>query len=81
MLQQGQASSLAPANAHALALLEGPVRLEGGSAWCQQLLIDPQTCGPLLAALPAAQAPATLAAVQAAGFPDAALIGQVVGPG
>jgi selenide,water dikinase len=81
MLQQGQASSLAPANAQALALLEGPVRLEGGSAWCQQLLIDPQTCGPLLAALPAAQAPATLAAVQAAGFPDAALIGQVVGPG
>ena len=29
MLVQGQASSLAPANAQALALLEGPVRLEG----------------------------------------------------
>ena len=79
MLQQGQASSLAPANARALALLEGPVRLEGGGAWCRQLLIDPQTCGPLLAALPAEQAPAALAAVRQAGFTEAALIGRVVG--
>ena len=81
MLQQGQASSLAPANARALALLEGPVRLEGGAAWCRQLLIDPQTCGPLLAALPAEQAPAALAAVRQAGFTEAALIGRVVGSG
>lgn len=81
MLQQGQASSLAPANARALALLEGPVRLEGGGAWCRQLLIDPQTCGPLLAALPADQAPAALAAVRQAGFSEAALMGRVVGSG
>ncbi len=81
MLQQGQASSLAPANARALALLEGPVRLEGGGAWCRQLLIDPQTCGPLLAALPADRAPAALAAVRQAGFSEAALMGRVVGSG
>jgi selenide,water dikinase len=83
LLRQGYASSLAPANAAALALLEGPVRLqepEGEAAeraWRRELLLDPQTCGPLLAALPAAQAPAALAAVRAAGFGQAALIGRV----
>ncbi len=83
LLRRGYASSLAPANAAAFALLEGPVRLQepGGEAaeraWRRELLIDPQTCGPLLAALPAAQAAAALAAVRAAGFAQAALIGQV----
>jgi selenide,water dikinase len=43
------------------------------------LLIDPQTCGPLLAALPAEQAPAALAALRGAGFGAAAVIGRVVG--
>jgi selenide,water dikinase len=83
LLRQGYASSLAPANAAAYALLEGPVRLRepGGEAaeraWRRDLLIDPQTCGPLLAALPVAQAAVALAAVRAAGFAQAALIGQV----
>jgi selenide,water dikinase len=83
LLRQGYASSLAPANAAAYALLEGPVRLRepGGEAaeraWRRDLLIDPQTCGPLLAALPVAQAAGALAAVRAAGFAQAALIGQV----
>jgi selenide,water dikinase len=77
LLRQGHASSLAPANAAALALLEGPVRWLGGEAWQEQLLIDPQTCGPLLAALPAAQAPAALAALRALGFREASLIGEV----
>jgi selenide,water dikinase len=83
LLRQGYASSLAPANAAALALLEGPVRLQepeaeaAEQAWRRELLIDPQTCGPLLAALPAAQAAAALAAVRAAGFAQAALIGRV----
>ncbi|MFM7264744.1 MAG: selenide, water dikinase SelD [Cyanobium sp.] len=80
LLLQGQASSLAPANARALALLEGPVHLEGGDTWVAPLLIDPQTCGPLLAALPAERAPAALAALQQAGFTDAALIGHVLAP-
>jgi selenide,water dikinase len=79
LLAQGYASSLAPANAQELALLDGPVRLAGGTAWQQQLLIDPQTCGPLLAALPADRADAALAAMGQAGFREAALIGRVCG--
>lgn len=79
-LERGYASTLAPANAAALALLEGPVRLvgAGGLAAPAGLLIDPQTCGPLLAALPAAEAPAALAALRAAGFGAATVIGRVV---
>jgi len=41
-------------------------------------LIDPQTCGPLLAALPAEQAPDALAAMRATGFAQAAVIGRVL---
>ncbi len=83
LLQRGFASTLAPANAAALALLEGPVRLVGGGglaapAALAGLLIDPQTCGPLLAALPAAEAPAALVALRAAGFGAAAVVGRVV---
>jgi selenide,water dikinase len=80
LLEQGFASTLAPANAAALAVLEGPVRLVGsnGLAALTGLLIDPQTCGPLLAALPAERAPAALAALRAAGFGAAAVIGRVV---
>jgi selenide,water dikinase len=80
LLAQGHASSLAPANAQALTLLDGAVNLVGGSSWQQLLLIDPQTCGPLLAALPAERAEAALAAVRQAGFAQAALIGGVSGP-
>jgi selenide,water dikinase len=80
LLQRGFASSLAPSNAAALALLEpeGPVRLAGNASAAElQLLIDPQTCGPLLAALPAAAAPAVLADLRRCGFAQAALIGRV----
>jgi len=105
LLDQGWASSLAPANARALALLEGAVHLvgeaaavepsqdqeglapelppahgmSGSRAALEALLIDPQTCGPLLAALPADRAGDALAALQRAGFPEAALIGRVLG--
>ncbi|MEB3200320.1 MAG: selenide, water dikinase SelD [Synechococcaceae cyanobacterium] len=86
LLARGYASSLAPANAAALALLEGTVRLRpsaasaaGGSGAARlALLVDPQTCGPLLAAVPAARAEAALAAMRAAGFAQAALIGRVL---
>ena len=81
LLGRGLASSLAPANGRALAALapEGPVLLRDPlPAAVQQLLIDPQTCGPLLAALPAATAAAALAAVRGAGFPQAALVGRVL---
>ncbi len=80
LLDQGWASTLAPANGRALALLEGPVRLVGeAAAAVEALLIDPQTCGPLLAALPPDRAGAALAALQRAGFAEAALIGRVLG--
>ena len=80
LLERGYASSLAPSNAGALALLEGPIQLQGPSpAGLHGLLIDPQTCGPLLAALPAHQAPAAIAALHEAGFAQAAVVGQVQG--
>jgi len=80
LLEQGHASSLAPSNAAALALLDGPIRLKAPLSTAQLgLLIDPQTCGPLLAALPAEQAPDALAAMRAAGFAQAAVIGRVLG--
>jgi selenide,water dikinase len=83
LLAQGVASSLAPANARALALLAeaGPVQLQGVAdserRAIEALLIDPQTCGPLLAALPADQAQAALRALRDGGFPSAALIGRI----
>jgi selenide,water dikinase len=82
LLDRGWASSLAPANGAALALLDGPVRLlergdGGGGQALRSLLIDPQTCGPLLAAVPAERAAAALAAVQRAGLSEAALVGWV----
>jgi selenide,water dikinase len=81
LLGAGHASTLAPANGRALTLLEGPVALrEPASAALLQLLIDPQTCGPLLAALPATRAPKALAALHHLGFDQAAVIGQVMEP-
>ena len=80
LLARGHASSLAPSNATALALLEpgGAVQLERPcDAERLQLMIDPQTCGPLLAALPAATADAALEELQRTGFPQAAIIGTV----
>jgi selenide,water dikinase len=81
LLEAGFASTLAPGNASALALLDpdGPLTLEAPVAAArQQLWIDPQTCGPLLAALPAATAPAALEELRAAGFAEATRIGVVV---
>jgi selenide, water dikinase len=83
LLAAGVASSLAPANATALALLDDAVQLEGPGPHGLEpahraLLIDPQTCGPLLAALPASNAAAALQELRAAGFGAAALIGRVL---
>jgi selenide,water dikinase len=78
LLDLGYASSLAPSNARSLALLDGPIQLVGpSSAALHGLLIDPQTCGPLLAALPAHQAPGAIAALHAAGLAQAAVVGRV----
>ena len=81
LLERGVASTLAPANARALVDLEpgGGVQLRSAaSAAQQQLWIDPQTCGPLVAALPAARAAAALSALHSAGYREAALIGRVL---
>ena len=79
LLEAGHASTLAPSNARALALLDGPVQLVGQQAQgaaLQGLLIDPQTCGPLLAAVPEAHAATALEALHGAGFHSAAVIGR-----
>jgi selenide,water dikinase len=79
LLEQGYASSLAPANSQALALLNGPIDLNGPvSSAVQGLLIDPQTCGPLLAAIPATAAENGLEQMASHGFGQAAVLGQVL---
>ena len=79
LLEQGFASSLAPANRSAWEELEsGRVQAVPLTAPLRELLIDPQTCGPLLASLPESEAEAALAAVRAAGFRRAELIGTVL---
>lgn len=77
LLQQGIASSLAPSNK---AILEKwPQLINYQSEAILQLWLDPQTCGPLLAAIPAAQAEACLTAMQTNGFPHARQIARVMG--
>ena len=107
LLQTGYASSLAPANAAALGLLDAQVVLgtsdthnpaasqspahpskaashskahqsAANKTALLGLLIDPQTCGPLLAALPAERGEAAVAALRAAGFGQAAVVARVI---
>jgi selenide,water dikinase len=81
LLEAGHASTLAASNARALALLDRAVQLVGNQAArasLRSLLIDPQTCGPLLAAVPSSQATSAVKALKAAGFPHATVIGQVI---
>ena len=112
LLQTGYASSLAPANASALGLLDAQVVLgtsdthnptasqspahpskaashskahpskahqsAANKTALLGLLIDPQTCGPLLAALPAERGEAAVAALRAAGFGQAAVVARVI---
>ncbi|NGQ89286.1 selenide, water dikinase SelD [Rhodobacter sp. HX-7-19] len=68
---QGVESSLAPANRAAVA-----GRMAGGTGARGALLFDPQTAGPLLAAVPGDQAEAVIAALAAAGE-AAAVVGVV----
>ncbi len=67
------ASSLAPAN---LAAIAGRAQLPDDALG--RLLVDPQTAGGLLAAVPAEDASALVAALRAEGFAAAAVIGHVV---
>ncbi|MEI6798827.1 MAG: selenide, water dikinase SelD [Pseudomonadota bacterium] len=75
LAERGEHSSLAPANRAALL---GRIRGEGLASPRGALLFDPQTCGGLLAAVPWDQADGVLAALQAAGDAQAAVIGRVM---
>jgi selenide,water dikinase len=57
-------------------VLQGPA-----SAALHGLLIDPQTCGPLLAAIPATAAETALEQLAQHGFREARLLGEVTAPG
>ena len=61
MLENGHASSLAPANRRSWSLLEHRVQLaQPPGRGLMELLVDPQTCGPLLLACPEATADALI---------------------
>ena len=81
-LARGYRSSLHESNRGNLAALVEPVT--GATAQTIEILLDPQTAGGLLAGIPAAQADKCVAALHAAGYPAAAVIGgcsAAVGPG
>jgi selenide,water dikinase len=69
--ERGWRSTLAASNAAALA------RIERGDAEVDALLTDPQTAGGLLAAIPGERADACVAALRAAGYAEAAIVGHV----
>lgn len=77
LLAAGEGAQLAQSNRRPLA----EATLEGLSLADPRLglLTDPQTCGGLLAAVPEAEAPACLAALQQAGFSTARIVGQFMG--
>ena len=71
LAESGLASTVAPANRAALV---GRIAAPAGARTA--LLYDPQTCGGLLASVPAEQSAAVLAALTDAGY-SAAIVGQV----
>ena len=76
LLRTGHFSTLAPANSESLQLLEKNVSIKGqADKSLLQLLIDPQTCGPLLASVPAETTAAVLRDMYDIGFTQAAIIG------
>ncbi|MGE0260657.1 MAG: selenide, water dikinase SelD [Alphaproteobacteria bacterium] len=71
----GLFSSLQPANLRLRRILSNPERVAGNPLY--PLLFDPQTAGGLLAGVPAARAEPCIAALRAAGYAAAAMIGRV----
>ncbi|MFC6978007.1 selenide, water dikinase SelD [Microbulbifer taiwanensis] len=74
-IERGWLSSLQPQNAAAYASIENPQEWQKLPHW--ELLVDPQTCGGLLAAVPAENVERCLQALQQAGYSQAAIIGTV----
>ena len=75
-VKAGIVSSLQPANVRLRRALRNGQDFVHDPRYA--LLFDPQTAGGLLASVPAAQAPACLQALRAAGYPHTAVIGQVL---
>lgn len=73
---RGVVSSLHPRNLHFRHCLQDPAAASKAPRY--PLLFDPQTAGGLLAAIPAAQAPACVQALRRRGYAQAALIGRAV---
>jgi selenide,water dikinase len=74
-VQQGLLSSLHSANARQQHVVQNAGEAMAHARW--PLLVDPQTAGGLLASVPAAQATACLAALQAQGYTAACAMGRV----
>ena len=75
MYKRGMSTGVNKANQ---AMVRGNIRMEVElKPWHQEILYDPQTGGPLLAAVPAQQAPALVAKLREAGMPQAVEVGEV----
>jgi selenide,water dikinase len=72
----GIVSSLQPANVRLRRALRNQAEFMADPRY--PLLFDPQTAGGLLASVPAAQASACVAALQAAGYPHTTVIGRIL---
>ena len=72
----GIVSSLQPANVRLRRALRNQAEFVADPRY--PLLFDPQTAGGLLASVPAAQASACVAALQAAGYPHTTVIGRIL---
>jgi len=76
MYRKGVSTGVNKANRE---LVEGHYRFEVDLPdWHKEIVFDPQTAGPLFAAVPADQAEAAVAALKAAGISDAVILGEVV---
>ena len=78
-VKAGIVSSLQPANVRLRRALRNADEFVQDARY--PLLFDPQTAGGLLASVPAAQADACVAALQAAGYAHTAIIGRVMAAG
>ena len=74
-IERGIFSSLQPANVRLRRAISNPEGFINQPAYA--LLFDPQTAGGLLASVPAEQAEACVAALNAAGYTQSAIIGEV----